>query len=295
MTSQGFQIDAGRLEIEEERISGPVTKDSQTYFLKLCKANSSTTTQFQNEATFYDQLSKLSLPAFIHPVSAQTPQEIQEYYFFLREFFPQETALGTHHGVLKSDFSDTIPQVVTLLYFLQSQNLDLPAPAGDHIISPNQGTIKERILTSANRYAKDVRKIDPQPLLDLITETDFIEKQALATSEIVPWHLFTTQSGLAFIDTEWASPNYPIHYDAALSFCRIFSYYPKEPSAAINLLKQYTSNYQGQESREAFQQHLRGLIALRTIGQLRDISLSKEPAPHFDQLVKLTLSNKLFP
>lgn len=292
LASQGFIVNESRLDIGRGRISGPVTKDSRTYFLKLCQASSPTASRFQNEVTFYNQFSQLNFPEFVHPVLTQPPQEIRGYFFFLREYFPQETALGTHHSILSPKYFDQITKIITLIHFLQNQKLDLLPIAEEHLASNKNN--KSKIVAAATRYAKDVRRIDPDPLIDIIVKTQFIENQALATSEIVPWHLFISPQGLTFIDTEWASQHYPLHYDIALSFCRTFAYYPQDPSAAISLLHEYINTYHGQEPKDRFLEHLRGLIALRTIGQLRDISLSREPDSHFDELVKLSTSGKLF-
>ena len=121
----------------------------------------------------------------------------------------------------------------------------------------------------AKAYAKDA-KYDCSRLLETAKKSD-ISRMCFNHGEISPWHILNQRGELYLIDSEWASNNFPEHYDAAHLASRLAVSF-KSPDAAKTLLSEYRKYLQTSEPNAVnyFDSTIKGLLAIRAIGELRD-------------------------
>ncbi len=122
-------------------------------------------------------------------------------------------------------------------------------------------------------YAHDVKGYDCSKLLQTAKQSN-ISHMSFNHCDVSPWHIIQGEGqNLYLVDFKWASNKFPEHYDITHAVARLGVAYA-QPDLAKKLLGEYEKYLTEKEagSISYFKSTIQGLLAIRTIGELRDIS-----------------------
>lgn len=300
MAGMGYTLNWRQEDTFSQMLLGIVEKDRELYYFKMGLSVKSAE-RVLNEAIFYRQITNQPRPLPVTAPQVLAVGAFENRTYLIREYIPPNSHLALVGGNLRSDFSRRyVPIVSGAAAALQPLFIELPYEVLADKEFGREKITSRAVKLAAQRYERDLIGLsfsDQKQLLEinkLMGSTHFLFERNLATSGLDPWRLADFNGRLYLLDTEWASRLYPRHYDLAASVARLWSNYPQQPEAATDLLNDYFSNHLGTNKTRDIE-HIRGLLALRTVGEWRDITLGGKPLPEqHRRLAAFVISNAIW-
>ncbi|MBI2085770.1 hypothetical protein HYT74_00350 [Candidatus Daviesbacteria bacterium] len=236
-------------------VLGILTKNSETYFLKLSTSEGISVIT-KNEYNWNDYFNKYFPSGFLYNVPKNYDSGFykKKYFYLITEFFDGE--------LLSFHLTDYISQVIELAELIQK----MPYEEGDY---------RKRFIDKVNLWFADVpvgiRKKYKLELLLEIVEKGVGELIGYPRhGDFAPWHILNLREGrLGLIDGEHAKPNSVENYDICYFIQRVFSVL-KNPLIAQDI-------YSRLLMRGYKKDKLKVVLAARAIGGFLDESLAAKP------------------